>query len=348
KGAVTVATNMAGRGVHIKLGGNPSTPEQYEEVKSLGGLYVLGTERHEARRIDDQLRGRAGRQGDPGETQFFVSLEDRLMRVFASDRIKGLMGRFGIAEDEHIENRMITKAIESAQKKIEGLNFDARKRILDFDNVLDHQRKTIYSQRRAILTGDIKVIREEVSRIMEGALDDVVASIEKRREELGDDAFYAGARKVILQTIDVLWIEHLEVMDHLRSSVNLRAYGQRDPLTEYKKEGVRLFTEMRESIENDVLKSLMNLESEHIAMSGFGPVVALHSDPAQAIPAGTTGSPSATPAAGPRTATVSNQVRGKAIGRNEKVTLVKDGEEMEIKYKKADPYFKQGWQVKNK
>jgi preprotein translocase subunit SecA len=133
KGAVTIATNMAGRGVDIKLGGNPATPEQYEIVKALGGLFVLGTERHEARRIDNQLRGRAGRQGDPGATQFYVSLEDSLMRVFASDMIKRVMGTFGIPEDEPIHNSMITRSLETAQTKIEELHFDARKHVLAYD-----------------------------------------------------------------------------------------------------------------------------------------------------------------------------------------------------------------------
>ena len=141
KGGVTVATNMAGRGVDIKLGGALATAEEHEEVKTLGGLFVLGTERHEARRIDNQLRGRSGRQGDPGETQFFVSLEDPLMRVFASDAVKSMMGKFGIPEDEAIENRFITKALETAQTKIEGFHFDARKHVLEFDDVLNQQRK---------------------------------------------------------------------------------------------------------------------------------------------------------------------------------------------------------------
>jgi preprotein translocase subunit SecA len=151
KGAVTIATNMAGRGVDIRLGGNPGSRDLYEEVKSIGGLFVLGTERHEARRIDNQLRGRSGRQGDPGATQFFVSLEDSLMRVFASDTIKNLMGRLGVAEDEPIENRIITKSLESAQTKIEGFNFDSRKHVLEYDDVLNHQRKIVYERRRNIL-----------------------------------------------------------------------------------------------------------------------------------------------------------------------------------------------------
>ena len=165
KGAVTIATNMAGRGVDIKLGGSDATTEQYEEIKSLGGLFVLGTERHEARRIDDQLRGRSGRQGDPGETHFFVSLEDELMRVFASDTIKTMMGRFGIPEDQPIENRMITRSLESAQTKIEGFNFDSRKSVLSFDDVLNKQRKALYERRRGILLGsheDIKDLLTEV------------------------------------------------------------------------------------------------------------------------------------------------------------------------------------------
>src|SRR5690606_4558560 len=153
KGAVTIATNMAGRGVDIKLGGEPASKEASEEIKSLGGLFVLGTERHEARRIDNQLRGRSGRQGDPGETQFFVSLEDDLMRVFASTPIKKMMGNFGIPEDEPIQNKLITRSLESAQERIEGLNFDARKTVLAYDDVLNHQRKTVYLRRRNILLG---------------------------------------------------------------------------------------------------------------------------------------------------------------------------------------------------
>ena len=152
KGGVTIATNMAGRGVDIVLGGNPPTVGEAEEVKKTGGLFVLGTERHEARRIDNQLRGRSGRQGDPGETQFYISLEDEVMRVFGSDRIKGLMVRLGIPEDQPIENRMLSKAIESAQSKIEGFNFDARKHLLEYDDVLNHQRKIIYDRRKKFFT----------------------------------------------------------------------------------------------------------------------------------------------------------------------------------------------------
>jgi preprotein translocase subunit SecA len=150
-GAVTVATNMAGRGVDIKLGGIPFDKEKYEEVKALGGLYVIGTERHEARRIDNQLRGRSARQGDPGATQFYVSLEDDLMRIFGSDRIKSMMAKLGVPADQPIENRFISNTLENAQAKIEGFHFDARKHTLEYDNVMNHQRKIIYERRRIML-----------------------------------------------------------------------------------------------------------------------------------------------------------------------------------------------------
>ncbi|MBI1974270.1 MAG: preprotein translocase subunit SecA [Candidatus Zambryskibacteria bacterium] len=228
KGAVTIATNMAGRGVDIKLGGKLAVPEEYEEVKSLGGLFVLGTERHDARRIDNQLRGRSGRQGDPGETQFFVSLEDSLMRIFAVDAIKNMMGRFNIPEDEPIENKLITNALEKAQEKIEGFNFDARKHVLEFDDVLNFQRKIIYERRR-------KILMEEENEII---------------------------RRINLQTIDLFWVDHLEMMDYLRSSVNLRAYGQREPLVEYKKEGLRFFRNMEESIAKQVNELITALPAE--------------------------------------------------------------------------------------
>jgi preprotein translocase subunit SecA len=225
QGVVTVATNMAGRGVDIKLGGAPFEKQAYEKVKNLGGLFVLGTERHDARRIDNQLRGRSGRQGDPGETQFFVSMEDHIMRVFAADTVKNMMGRLGIPEDEAIENKLITRSLESAQEKIEGLNFDARKHILEYDDVLNFQRETFYERRRKILT-------------------------EEPDEKI---------RNVKLQTFDMFWVEHLEMMDYLRNSVNLRAYGQRDPLVEYKKEGLKLFKEMEENIENTVTENMKKL-----------------------------------------------------------------------------------------
>ena len=248
KGNVVIATNMAGRGVDIKLGGKPSTKEEYEEVKALGGLFVLGTERHEARRIDDQLRGRSGRQGDPGETQFFVSLDDDLMRVFGSERIKTMMGRFGVPEDQPIENRFITRALESAQEKIEGFNFDARKHTLEYDDILNNQRKTIYERRRKMLESKKEEIEEFLDQLLEEREDKerLESAFEEKRQEVGEEPFLDTVRRIALYVTDLLWVEHLETMEYTRSSVNLRAYGQRDPLVEYKKEGLHLFRHMQE------------------------------------------------------------------------------------------------------
>ena len=257
-GAVTIATNMAGRGVDIKLGGNPGGPDLYEKVKSIGGLFVLGTERHEARRIDNQLRGRSGRQGDPGATQFFVSLEDSLMRIFASDTIKNLMGRLGVAEDEPIENRIITRSLESAQTKIEGFNFDSRKHILEYDDVLNHQRKTIYERRRKILLGTAEEVEEKVMEVV-GNDEKLKKIVNDKIAQIGRDRFLVVVRQLMLQTIDMFWVEHLELMDYTRSSVNLRAYGQRDPLVEYKKEGLRLFREMQTAINNQIINLLPHI-----------------------------------------------------------------------------------------
>lgn len=270
QGVVTVATNMAGRGVDIKLGGAPFEKRAYEKVKNLGGLFVLGTERHDARRIDNQLRGRSGRQGDPGETQFFVSMEDHIMRVFASDTVKNMMGRLGIPEDEAIENKLITRSLESAQEKIEGLNFDARKHILEYDDVLNFQRKTFYQRRQDILSGDSHKIIDYLNTLLDK--NDKAQSrtenssgfsstgmreiIDKKRAELGEENFIKALKELCLQTFDMFWVEHLEMMDYLRGSVNLRAYGQRDPLVEYKKEGLKLFKEMEESIENAILGTI--------------------------------------------------------------------------------------------
>lgn len=337
KGRVTLATNMAGRGVDIKLGGNPSTPEQGEEVKALGGLFVLGTERHEARRIDNQLRGRAGRQGDPGGTQFFVSMEDQLMRVFATDTVKNMMGRFGIPEDQPIENRLITRSLESAQQKIEGFNFDARKHVLSYDDVLNKQRMAVYARRRNLLVGS----HEEVEAVLdEVALEypEVTAVVEARKRELGDEGWYTLARRFILQVHDALWVEHLELMDYSRSSVNLRAYGQRDPLIEYRKEGIRLFAEMQhalhgriaELIPRIVPQALEREEAEQKAavkrISTFG------------------GASSATDARSTRKQT--KKVEAPHYGRNDVVTITDGTETKEMKYKKAEEMMaKGGWTI---
>jgi preprotein translocase subunit SecA len=261
-GAVTVATNMAGRGVDIKLGGVPFDKEKYEEVKALGGLFVIGTERHEARRIDNQLRGRAGRQGDPGATQFYVSMEDDLMRVFGSDRLKNMMGKMGVPEDEPIENRFISNALEGAQAKIEGFHFDSRKHTLEYDNVLSHQRKIVYDRRRIMLSGNHDELDKFLNQIIAGKpeMEDI---IKQKRSALGDGMFFETIRRIALYTTDLLWVDHLETMEYTRSSVNLRAYGQREPLVEYKKEGLRLFREMEFNFIEKVssLISTINVES---------------------------------------------------------------------------------------
>jgi preprotein translocase subunit SecA len=256
RGGVTIATNMAGRGVDIKLGGNPATEEARTEIRNLGGLFVLGTERHEARRIDNQLRGRSGRQGDPGETQFFISLEDDLMRVFPRDTMKSMMSRLGVKEDEPIENRMITRSIETAQTKIEGFNFDARKHVLEYDDVMNYQRKIVYERRRKILLGKESEIDAYLEKITEGR-DANKEVVQRKKEELKEN-FYPAIKQLVLQTIDMFWVDHLEAMDYMRGSVNLRAYGQRDPLVEYKKEGLRMFKDMEAGIAENVLKVLVN------------------------------------------------------------------------------------------
>ena len=254
--SVTVATNMAGRGVDIKLGGVPFDKDKYEEVKALGGLFVMGTERHEARRIDNQLRGRSGRQGDPGATQFYVSLEDDLMRIFGSDRIKSMMGKLGVPEDQPIENRFISNTLENAQAKIEGFHFDSRKHTLEYDNVMNHQRKIIYERRRIMLAGDFNEIENFLNSL---TIDypELPEVVKQKRSAVGDSLFFETVRRIALYTTDTLWVEHLETMEHTRSSVNLRAYGQREPLIEYKKEGLRLFREMEANFKEKVF-SLIN------------------------------------------------------------------------------------------
>jgi preprotein translocase subunit SecA len=267
KSAVTVATNMAGRGVDIKLGGVPYNDVHYEEVKALGGLFVLGTERHEARRIDNQLRGRSGRQGDPGETQFFVSLEDDLMRIFGSDRIKSMMAKLGVPEDQPIENRFITNTLEGAQAKIEGFHFDSRKHTLEYDNVLNHQRKIIYERRRTMLSGSFEALENFLADL---TLDypNLSEVIPQKRSASGDTAFFETVRRIALYTTDSLWVEHLETMEYTRSSVNLRAYGQREPLIEYKKEGLRLFKEMEALFREQVasLIGTMNIDPSNTSV----------------------------------------------------------------------------------
>lgn len=255
KGAVTIATNMAGRGVDIKLGGIPSTQEEADEIRALGGLYVIGTERHEARRIDNQLRGRSGRQGDPGETQFYVSLEDNMMRIFANNAmLKNFMGKMKLADDEAIQHPLVSRALESAQKKIEGFHFDSRKQVLEYDNVLNQQRQSIYTRRRNMLTAT----PEELKTIIDAKVPDI--NNLNLKVQMGDDLFYKTAQNLWLQINDYFWMNHLDHMDHLRMSVGLRGVGQRDPLVEYKREGLGMFKDLEQKVEDEFARSIGHIQ----------------------------------------------------------------------------------------
>ncbi len=330
KGKVTLATNMAGRGVDIKLGGVDATPEVAEEVRQLGGLFVLGTERHEARRIDNQLRGRSGRQGDPGETLFMVSMEDQLMRVFGGERIKSLMGSFGIPEDEPIQNGMISRQLESAQSRIEGFHFDARKQVLAYDNVQNQQRKAVYERRVKLLKGDKGEIAAVLGEIT--ALAPELAPIITAKEaEFGTDVWTDMVQKLTLQMIDILWVEHLEVMQYTRSSVNLRAYGQKDPLLEYRKEGSRLFKEMQQAVLERMADILPQLQPQ--ALEREEEALRKERIAAQEV---RDGAKAGVQKQEPRTSDV-------AAGRNDVVTIVKGGETQTLKYKKAEPLLAEGW-----
>ena len=341
-GAVTVATNMAGRGVDIILGGNPPSADEADRVCKVGGLYVIGTERHEARRIDNQLRGRAGRQGDSGSSQFFVSLEDDLMRIFGGDKVKNLMTRLGVPENQPIENSFISRAIESAQSKIEGYHFDARKHVLEYDDVMNRQREVIYKKRREIMQAAYKNLREEViaepcgthppkfskktwegkrgttqkdlkgqvlemvrneiEKIVEfhtssedpmdwnieeisevlktifpvpqnihfklnelrGKKEEIVKYLQglaseiydKKEKGLGEEATREIEKLVSLRNIDMLWMNHLDEMEYLRDSVKLRAYGQRDPLVEYKNEAHKMFENLLAAIQSGIVSTI--------------------------------------------------------------------------------------------
>jgi len=293
-GAVTLATNMAGRGVDIILGGkpqdNPSKEEikkwelEHEKVIETGGLYVIGTERHEARRIDNQLRGRAGRQGDKGESMFYVSLEDDLMRIFGGEKMKGIMDRLGLPDDQPIHHKMISNSIEQAQKKVEGHNFDIRKHLVEYDDVMNKHREVIYRKRRKILemnpqTDDwlheeiVEMLSEEerlkylekiknavpleASRMEHGR---IVREEYRERSGVGIENIRQVEKMIYLRTIDILWIEHLNTMQELREGIGLRGYGQRDPLIEYKEEAFNIFERLLSSIENQVAEMLIKLE----------------------------------------------------------------------------------------
>ncbi len=337
-GAVTIATNMAGRGTDIVLGGNweaeaaqldaPAQEDveqlrgewqgRHDAVISAGGLHIIGTERHESRRIDNQLRGRSGRQGDPGSSRFYLSMEDNLMRIFASDRIRGIMQSIGLEKGEAIEHRMVNNAIEKAQRKVEGHNFDIRKNLLEFDDVANDQRQVIYQQRRELMAADdiaadIEGLREEVVldliaeyippqsieeqwdiEGLEQALqaefasrqpvkrwleeDDelneeslsrkILAQVEEEYRAKEQDWASHGVdmrlveKQIMLQILDQRWKEHLAAMDYLRQSIHLRAYAQKQPKQEYKRESFQLFQELLENIKRDVIRLLCRVQIE--------------------------------------------------------------------------------------
>lgn len=329
KGSVTIATNMAGRGVDIKLGGVPFNKEAYEEVKSLGGIFVIGTERHEARRIDNQLRGRSGRQGDPGETQFYVAMSDDLMRIFSTDLVKNMMGRLGIPEDQPIQNKIITRSLESAQEKIEGINFDQRKQLLSYDNVLNTQRDSIYNRRRAILFGEKEDILSELNLLYKSnpESEEMIAN---KMKEVGEENFLQLLRRFLLQSIDMFWIDHLEAMSYVRSAVALRAYGQRDPLIEYQKEGRIMFENLKHSIANRVISLIQNIDEQ--AFKKEEERVRNAMKIAQK--------------SGGDAAVLADETQTNVFGRNDLVTIVKEDQEQTLKYKKAEQYFADGWEIK--
>ncbi|MGB4076627.1 MAG: preprotein translocase subunit SecA [Minisyncoccia bacterium] len=330
KGRVTVATNLAGRGVDIKLGGVPATSEDRAAVLASGGLLVIGTERHEARRIDDQLRGRSGRQGDPGATQFYVSLEDKLMRVFASDMVKKVMGSFKIPEDEPIESGLITKSLETAQKRIEGFNFDSRKQVLAYDDVLNTQRLAVYGKRHTALFGTDEEVRDTIGNIVRGETAAETALAEK--EALFGSAFASVLRRLYLQIIDALWLEQLDTMEYLRRSVSLRAYGQRDPLIEYRREGLIRFHAMEEKIDATIRDALPRIKPADDAS-----IRAEEAKTRAKIIA-------ASEASAEKTSTPLVK-QGTAYGRNDTVTISNGSETKTLKYKKAEPLLAEGWKL---
>jgi preprotein translocase subunit SecA len=269
KGSVTVATNMAGRGVDIILGGDPFDKAAYEEIVGLGGLYVIGTERHDSRRIDNQLRGRSGRQGDPGESRFFLSLQDDLLRIFGGEKIEAVMGRLGVDENTPIEAGLISASIENAQKKVESMNFDSRRRVVEYDDVVNVQRETIYSLRRKILGTKIEdkegfftwlESKLTLDDTPQGGASEMQKTIESQRKKYGDEVWFEVEKRMSLETIDLFWTDHIDVMNDLREGVSLRSYGQSDPLVEYRRDGKVLFEKLLNEIWMTVADRLTKVE----------------------------------------------------------------------------------------
>lgn len=243
KGAVTISTNMAGRGVDIILGGDPPNEAEQKEVLEKGGLYVMGTERHDSRRIDNQLRGRSGRQGDPGETRFYVSLQDDLMRIFGGEQVSRMMDRFGIDETVPLEAGLVTKSIENAQKRVEGFNFDRRKQVVEMDDVINVHREVIYTLRRRILELGAGVTTNKDWLVDKLASASVLNENlwQEKEKEFGEETWYNIVADWSLRVIDNFWMDHLVDMDQVREGIGLRGYAQRDPMVEYKKEGHERF-----------------------------------------------------------------------------------------------------------
>lgn len=301
KGAITLATNIAGRGTDIVLG---------EGVRELGGLVVIGSERHESRRIDNQLRGRGGRQGDPGESQFFVSTEDDLMRIFQGERIATLMDRLGVDDDTPIQNKAVSKTLESAQKRVEGFNFDTRKSVVQYDNVINRHRRVVYTMRRKILDGNNirgeieRLIRDKVAEltifpaklnpdfkdsfktIFVGSKDsdiDKIGGIKKdkdrqdqakklafelydaKEQEISADTMRKVEREIYMQVLDTLWMQHLENMQHLREGIHWRSVGQRDPLVEYRSESQKLFNGLQLALRDEVISTLLSINKRQLS-----------------------------------------------------------------------------------
>ena len=391
-GAITIATNMAGRGTDIKLGSG---------VKEVSGLHILGTERHDSRRIDLQLRGRSGRQGDPGSSQFYLSLEDDLMRLFGSDRIAGIMDKMGVEEGEVITAKMVTRAISNAQKKVEGRNYGIRKHLLEYDDVMNQQRQVIYDIRNQALHGEdmketvLEFIEEYVADELESqdstnpedwnwesikqniashllvdadpdsmkselnkddlSIDDVrnfifekTKNVYAARESLVPEEIMRGfERFVVLRTIDEKWKDHLYSMDQIREGINLRAYGQKDPLLEYKSEGFNLFQIMMGELNKTTVQRLLRTQLQGMEqapqMRGqqVRNVQTQHKDTTGMGFAGQTRTRQANQSDQPARTPVHIE---KKIGRNEKITMVSpSGKKVMIKHKKLQQYLNQGY-----
>ena len=398
KNAITISTNMAGRGTDIKLS---------NDVKKLGGLYILGTGRHESRRIDLQLRGRAGRQGDLGESTFYISLEDNLMRLFGSERIANAMDRLGMDENENISHSMISNSIERAQKKVEARNFSIRKHLLEYDDVMNQQREIIYDRRNfALLEKDInpeiqEILNEYIDNLLElycqenivqlwdwdnisadilsvfsldinqensnlnskEDLKDLIiqganAMLVHKKELVGSEVFEKFEKFVILRTIDEKWREHLAGMDQLREGINLRAYGQKNPLIEYKREGFGMFTESMVDTNAEMLKRIFrarigNLEQQPIDVRNVAKNLKTRHDESlnmsYSLNAQSKSQVSSTPQFPSQTAQRPQKIQPiiteKKLGRNDRVTIKKGDKTKTIKYKKAEKFLADGWNL---